>query len=148
MKIAIVKEGVVLDIGHYRHLFPYTVFPDSGPTDEWLSEQSCLKVSDHKVYFGADQKLVSCPPYVEDDFVYTVKVEQKTTDEIKVGEEIWAQNLRMQRNFLLAETDWSQGKDIPDTVSAPWAVYRQALRDLPQQEGFPRGVVFPTPPGA
>lgn len=27
-----------------------------------------------------------------------------------------------------------------------WAKYRQALRDLPEQEGFPFNIVFPTPP--
>ena len=31
--------------------------------------------------------------------------------------------------------------------SGEWAVYRQALRDIPQQEGFPFNVTFPVVPG-
>ena len=53
---------------------------------------------------------------------------------------------REKRNRLLAECDWTQGKDIPDAVSTVWAEYRQALRDLPEQEGFPKTSVWPTKP--
>lgn len=37
-------------------------------------------------------------------------------------------------------------KSLGEILSGQWAQYRQALRDLPQQEGFPFNVVFPTPP--
>jgi hypothetical protein len=54
-------------------------------------------------------------------------------------------NLRIERNNLLAETDWTQ---VPDAqVDAPvWAEYRQALRDLPQNTVDPRNPIWPTPP--
>jgi hypothetical protein len=55
-----------------------------------------------------------------------------------------------ERNLKLANSDWT------DTVSAPsrlglelygeWQAYRQALRDVPEQPGFPNEVVWPTPP--
>jgi hypothetical protein len=54
--------------------------------------------------------------------------------------------VREERNRLMAETDWTQGKDIPDTVSDLWTSYRQALRDIPQQSGFPWQVIWPQPP--
>lgn len=54
--------------------------------------------------------------------------------------------IRRDRNKLLATTDWSQGKDISDAVSAKWVTYRQALRDITLQEGFPNSVIWPTPP--
>ena len=38
------------------------------------------------------------------------------------------ENLRMQRNNLLAETDWMGNSDV--TMSADWKTYRQALRDI------------------
>ena len=57
-----------------------------------------------------------------------------------------AGRIRSQRNQKLAESDWTQGKDIPDAVSQPWAVYRQALRDVPSQSGFPWDVQWPTQP--
>ena len=39
--------------------------------------------------------------------------------------------LRYLRNIKLAESDWTQSPDIPETLKAKWATYRQALRDLP-----------------
>lgn len=53
---------------------------------------------------------------------------------------------RVQRNALLAQTDWAQVVDTPQSLKDKWAPYRQALRDVPQQEGFPETVVWPTQP--
>lgn len=54
--------------------------------------------------------------------------------------------VRAERDRLIAQTDWTQGKDIPDAVSQQWASYRQALRDIPQQTGFPWAVSWPQAP--
>lgn len=53
--------------------------------------------------------------------------------------------VRNERNSLLAASDWTQLADA--TVDkAAWAVYRQALRDIPQQAGFPYNVTYPVTP--
>ena len=57
-----------------------------------------------------------------------------------------AEAVRQSRNQKLKDCDWTQGKDIPDAVSQPWAVYRQALRDVPSQAGFPWDVQWPAQP--
>lgn len=54
--------------------------------------------------------------------------------------------VRADRNLELTKTDWTQGKDIPTSISDVWAIYRQQLRDIPTQEGFPYEVVWPTKP--
>jgi hypothetical protein len=54
--------------------------------------------------------------------------------------------VRLRRNGLLAATDWSQLADVSSLVRTAWAEYRQALRDVPQQPGFPGNVVWPEPP--
>lgn len=54
-----------------------------------------------------------------------------------------AKSVRQQRDEKLKALDWTQGKDIPDAVSNPAAVTRQALRDLPSQAGFPWEIVWP-----
>lgn len=59
---------------------------------------------------------------------------------------VLAANMRIERNTLLAATDWTQATDIPQATKDKWAPYRQALRDVPQQEGFPDNIVWPTPP--
>lgn len=54
-------------------------------------------------------------------------------------------DLRAERDRLLAASDWTQVPDAPVT-SATWATYRQALRNLPANTSDPRNVVWPTPP--
>jgi hypothetical protein len=56
-----------------------------------------------------------------------------------------ADEIRAQRNALLSACDWTQLADAPVDDLA-WAVYRQALRDIPDQPGFPANVVWPVAP--
>ena len=57
-------------------------------------------------------------------------------------------NIRSRRDGLLQETDWvviksyERGENIP----AEWELYRQALRDITAQAGFPYSVEWPTKP--
>jgi hypothetical protein len=55
--------------------------------------------------------------------------------------------VRSQRNTLLSQTDWALTSDTPltDEQKAEAVTYRQALRDLPAQNGFPN-IAFPTKP--
>lgn len=52
------------------------------------------------------------------------------------------------RNKLLFSTDWTQIPNNPLTseMQAEWATYRQELRDVPQQSGYPYNVVWPVAP--
>ena len=54
-------------------------------------------------------------------------------------------NLRRERNRLLAETDYLALSD--QTLTAEMAAYRQALRDLPANTVDPANPVWPTKPG-
>ena len=53
--------------------------------------------------------------------------------------------IRSDRNARLTASDWTQVADAP-VDAALWAVYRQALRDLPQTQTDPFNVVWPEPP--
>ena len=55
------------------------------------------------------------------------------------------QDARNKRNKLLDESDWTQ---LPDAlaITNDWTTYRQALRDVPQQTGFPNDITWPTEP--
>tara|TARA_R110000823_G_scaffold254414_2_gene376734 strand:- start:208 stop:486 length:279 start_codon:yes stop_codon:yes gene_type:complete len=55
-----------------------------------------------------------------------------------------ASDVRNQRNSLLSDTDWIALSD--NTMSTEMAAYRQALRDVTTQEGFPYSVTWPTKP--
>ena len=52
--------------------------------------------------------------------------------------------IRAIRDDKLRSTDWAALQDV--TMSEEMATYRQALRDVPQQDGFPYNVVWPTQP--
>ena len=75
----------------------------------------------------------------------TTAAEQETAYKAQKDAE-QAKSVRASRDTKLAETDWSQGKDIADSVSAKYTAYRQALRDIPSQPGFPWDVQWPTQP--
>lgn len=54
---------------------------------------------------------------------------------------------REARDKRLAESDWRVLPDSASPMQAEWRTYRQALRDLPAQSGWPLNVVWPTEPG-
>lgn len=58
-----------------------------------------------------------------------------------------AKSVREDRTKRLADCDWTQLADSKVDKSA-WATYRQALRDITKQTGFPWTVTWPTAPGA
>ena len=56
--------------------------------------------------------------------------------------------VRAERDRLLADCDWTQVADAPLTATEKeaWAVYRQALRDIPQTQDDPDDIVWPERP--
>ena len=54
-----------------------------------------------------------------------------------------AKSVRTTRDEKLKDSDWTQIADAPVDKTA-WATYRQALRDVPTQSGFPWEVTWPT----
>ena len=56
-----------------------------------------------------------------------------------------AKAIRSKRTEKLKDSDWTQVADAP-VDKAAWATYRQALRDVTQQSGFPWTIEWPTQP--
>jgi hypothetical protein len=77
-------------------------------------------------------------------WVLTKTTEQLTDDQITSYNNTVASRVRARRTQLLQETDWCACSDV--TMSAEMTTYRQALRDLPAQEGFPHTITWPTKP--
>jgi hypothetical protein len=59
---------------------------------------------------------------------------------------ITAQAVRAERDGKLLMSDWTQLADVPQAVKDSYVSYRQALRDVPSQSGFPQSVVWPELP--
>lgn len=144
MEIRIRETGQVMYEGEFRSLHSNTSFPQI-LTEEILNDA------------GADVVLEGPTP-TQSRYQGIVRdgVEQiggqwftkwKTvdfSDEVKtVVDEQQAKSVRDQRDQKLKDLDWTQGKDIPDSISSPAAIIRQALRDVPLQSGFPWEIVWP-----
>jgi len=56
------------------------------------------------------------------------------------------QSLRQRRDQLLAESDWTQSRDLNLANDAEWVAYRQALRDLPANTADPSNPAWPVKP--
>ena len=55
-------------------------------------------------------------------------------------------SIKQQRSQLLNESDWTQLPDVDPMTRTNWLYYRQALRDITDQEGYPTNVVWPIKP--
>ena len=65
--------------------------------------------------------------------------------ELPPDTETLATAARNKRNGLLNQSDWTQVADAP-VDSQAWATYRQALRDITIQAGFPENIDWPVSP--
>ncbi len=115
-----------LDISAYEHL-PFIegwCYPDSGYVENGVFVQFPEKPAD------------------DYSFDYATKSWQPPSNEVVEKQII------KQRAQLLFASDWTQLPNNPLTpeLQAQWATYRQELRDITQQIGYPFNVVWPTSP--
>lgn len=138
MEIALIENGNIINIGDYHNVFPNTSFTSDGPTDQFLLENNAKRLNRFKPFDRLTEYLATVTPYIEGDWVYTVVVEPLTTKEIQAQKDSAMAQIRATRNQLLAQSDWTQLSDTPDTIKTAWAGYRQTLRDLPATIPEPR----------
>lgn len=103
-------------------------------------------VADAPSYDDATQVLTQndTATEVNGQWTYEWTVRNKTSDEIAADTSAAEAAARSTRNGLLAETDYMALSDV--TMSDAMTTYRQALRDLPAQSGFPTSITWPTKP--
>lgn len=92
-------------------------------------------------YYVLNGQPVRKPPSPGDNFIWSVQ-DQGWVFDPAVAE----RNARFKRTNLLKLTDWTQLPDVADTIRQAWGTYRQALRDVSDQSGFPQTIVWPEPP--
>ena len=136
-----VTNGVVekypYSIGDLRKDNPNVSFPKN-PSNDVLANWGVYPVIDtpEPSYNFATQSAVwDTPTLVSGQWVHTWKVVSISVEEQQNRRKAKENDVRQQRNKLLAETDWRFRSDM--NPSQAWIDYCQALRDLPQQPGFP-----------
>lgn len=82
-----------------------------------------------------------------EDLIYREVVISTVVDEVAKNK-FQSKEVRAERNARLLACDWTQMQDTPldADVLVLWRNYRQALRDVPKQAGFPHNVVWPEAP--
>ena len=128
MYIAKMNGDTIEQIDHYRIWFKNV------PDDATLVRRGFKKVNKFLAHDRLTQKLEGTTPFVDGDFVTTVRVVSLTADEITANKASSLSQIRSQRNQLLSDTDWSQITDSTANKSA-YAVYRTQLRDVPATIG-------------
>lgn len=155
MQIRIRETGAVMYENEFRALFPNTSMPQqlsnellndfgadvvfegpqaTGGTIYQYSMRQGVEQIDGKWY----TKYILGPVFTDGE---TSAAEQEAAYKVQKDAE-QAKNIREQRNKLLSESDWTQLADAPvDAVI--WSNYRQALRDVTKQDGFPFNIIWP-----
>ena len=87
----------------------------------------------------------STPELIERVWTQVWNIVDATTEQITERTDTKKQEVRSNRNRFLAECDWTQLSDAPVNAEE-WAVYRQELRDVTSQIGFPWNIVWPKTP--
>ncbi len=143
-------------IGHpvleesFRQLFPGTSFPRSlGPADVEPHGFGIFEFSQIPEPADRYDKVVEAAPVRDASGIWRQvwEIVPMTAAERLEADARKAEDLRHERGLFLMRSDHTQLPDAPPAIDrAAWAAYRQALRDLPQQAGFPWQVTWPTPP--
>ena len=144
-----VTNGVIekypYSIGELRKDNPQTSFPKN-PNNALLAEWGVLPVEqvgspsvDHT------KNVTEGTPVNEGGWKQTWVVTDASASEIQSRTNNQAESVRIQRSEKLVECDWTQLSDS-QVDKAVWATYRQSLRDIPAQAGFPWNVTWPSKP--
>ena len=165
MQVRIRETGAVMYEGEFRALHPNTSFPPqideatlnafgadvvfegpqaSGGNVYQYSQAAGVEQVDGKWY----TKYILGPVFTDraeqgDQPAQTAAEQEAAYKAIKDAEQ--AKSVRTSRNDKLKECDWTQITDSTADKEV-WATYRQALRDVTAQTGFPWNVDWPTQP--
>ena len=137
-------------IGDLRKDHPNVSFPRN-ISDEVLAAYNVFRVTELPApdYNSRTHRLVTQAPALVDG-VWTVSRIAVAKDQAQIDNETAqaAANVRADRDKRIAETDWMVIKhlELNENIPGVWEVYRQALRDVPAQAGFPWEVTWPEKP--
>jgi len=88
-----------------------------------------------------DGAIFDIPPKPEGFYVFDYELKQWILDSVAAKSSV-----KSKRQALLYSSDWTQLPDVPLNTKQAWIEYRQQLRDITSQSGYPFNVIWPTPP--
>jgi hypothetical protein len=150
---ALIKNHVVekypYSFGQLMADNPQTSFP-SEPPESTFAEWGVFKVTtaQHPNVDHTKNVTEGQPTLIDGQWTQTWVVSDASVEEVEQRTNNQAVSVRAERNNLIAKCDWTQVDDTPltNTKRQEWAAYRQSLRDITAQSGFPWQVVWPEQP--
>jgi hypothetical protein len=147
---ALIENGAVAQypygLGQLKAAYPLTSFPAQA-NDEMLAAYGV-----ERVFFSTPPEVTDTqvleegtPVFADDRWTQTFTVRDMTAEEVASRNDAQAAAVRSERNEKLSASDWTQLPDAP-VDHAAWAAYRQDLRDVTAQAGFPWTINWPTQP--
>jgi hypothetical protein len=85
------------------------------------------------------------PVLIDGKWTLTKTIEEQTPEQIAINTANKAAQVRSERNKRISTTDWTQLADSKADKNL-WATYRQSLRDITSQCGFPYDITWPEAP--
>ena len=148
MQIRLRSNGQVM----FEEAFRQHIASNGGPTWGQTTTEILNKLQADVVFDGPSPTLThyqvaSAGPAVEENgqWYTSFVVTDMDADAKAATDAAQATSVRQQRDDKLSKCDWTQVADAP-VDKAAWATYRQALRDLPKEAGFPWDMTWPTDP--
>lgn len=149
---ALITNGVATKypytVGDLRRDNPQTSFPKVIPA-QMLEDCGMVEVQVQAQpnYDPRTQRVetANLPVLLDGAWTITKSVVNKTQEQIDADTDNKSVEVRNKRNDLLSESDWTQILDAPVDRTV-WATYRQSLRDITDQPGFPWDVQWPVKP--
>lgn len=94
-------------------------------------------------YVNSEGQITAMPESPGEFYVFSYDTKQWEPDQSKA-----ISSVQIKRQRLLYSSDWTQLPNGPLTAAqqAAWANYRQRLRDVTAQSGYPFNVLWPIPP--
>ena len=148
MQIRIRQTGAVM----YESEFRAHIKANDGPIWGITSEEVLDSLGADMVFEGPQAQptryqvgFADGVEQIEGKWYTKYSVTNMDADAITAKDEEQAKSVRASRTEKLKDSDWTQVADAPVDKEA-WATYRQALRDVTGQEGFPWTITWPKQP--
>lgn len=130
---------------------PQTSFPKNSQLTDFSGYGVHPVEHDSEPAYDANTQRIShskVPVMKNGAWVITKTVVALNDEQISARYAAHATKVREERDALLADSDWTQMNDSPldTTARTSWATYRQELRDISTQSGFPYSVTYPEKP--
>lgn len=150
MYVKVIGDTIVKFPYHIADLHaenPNTSFPAT------ISDASMLQWNAHKIHILPRPKFdertqrieeQTWPRFEDGQWVLGWDIVEKTEEEVTAYDNHIIEFVKNERTRRLTATDWMALSD--NIITLEWKEYRQALRDITKQRGYPHTIEWPTPP--